>query len=200
MDVDKVVARVSLPAMPACRQTGRSASSLRTPRIQSRARTPGARPIGNRPACAKLSAAGRRYSATRLSRHQTSWSAAGSEAPRRFGCLGRPPKSGVAAALCHRTPKSSRLAKIPNDTDRLGNLRHAGGGIGAGTWTDFVNGRARPSPVCNFALFTVNSCALVCAHGPKRNVLCSGSARFQRRPWDCAPGRLFSSFHGAVFV
>jgi len=44
------------------------------------------------------------------------WTAAGSEAPRRFqvpnGC-----KSGVAAALCHRTPKSSRTATIPVDTD-----------------------------------------------------------------------------------
>jgi hypothetical protein len=33
------------------------------------------------------------------------WSAAGSEAPRRFWMLSERAKSGVAASLCHRSPK-----------------------------------------------------------------------------------------------
>ena len=32
-------------------------------------------------------------------------------------------QSGVAASLCHRTPKSSRAEIIPGDTDRLESLR-----------------------------------------------------------------------------
>ena len=44
----------------------------------------------------------RRYSVTRHGRNQSSW------------------ESGVAASLCHRTPKSSRNETISRDTDRLG--------------------------------------------------------------------------------
>jgi len=45
----------------------------------------------------------------RQSRNRASWTAAGNEVPRRFGTVGNP-ESGVAAALCHRSPNSSRPA------------------------------------------------------------------------------------------
>jgi hypothetical protein len=57
----------------------------------------------------------RRKATARQSCNQTFWSAAGSEAPRRFYNVGRRSKSGVAAALCHRSPKSSRRMMIPGD-------------------------------------------------------------------------------------
>jgi outer membrane phospholipase A len=49
-------------------------------------------------------------SATQRCLGWTFWCPAGSEAPRRFAGVGRGPRGGVAASLCHRTPKWPRLA------------------------------------------------------------------------------------------
>jgi hypothetical protein len=67
-------------------------------------------------AWAKLTASARAGVMAALKPH-ASWTAAGSAAPRRFGTRGtlphfpnhRPPESGVAAALCHRSPNSCRV-------------------------------------------------------------------------------------------
>ena len=66
-----------------------------------------------------------RYSATRQKPQPDFWTAAGSEAPRRFGCSDRPPKK-----RCRRfalPPQSKSVAGCDNsgDTDRLGSLRHS---------------------------------------------------------------------------